>query len=479
MPTERRHWIAYVVRIFVIALVLAAGIGVARFLVKSAPQPKEVDPDRALQTVNVFAAQKAEVRRQWSGFGTAHPIDSADIPARVAAVVKNIEDDIQAGKYIRKNDPILQLDDTDFARQYDIATARLGETAAQIKTLAIEKRRLLERLLLEQEDLVLAEAELAKVQERVDKNAANVRELDQPKRSVLAAKRAIVLTNDSIERIPERLNVLDAMKLGLESSQKLAKLNVDRCKITSPIDGVIEEVDVEQDENVTLGQRLIRVINLNHIEVPLRLPASARQDLIVGSEVALSRPQTNPKIWKGKIARILPNDDQQTRSTVVLIEIKQPYANESFGKLGGRDLLTPGTFVTGNAESATTLTRWVVPRRSIINQRMWTVNGKLIKSIPVEREFLHEGTFPELKLKDDQWAILTEDTALAEGMLIVVNASISVTDGHKVKPVLPTATNADTSEPEPKEEPTPKTNDTGTSATSSRKNDASNEETSP
>lgn len=479
MPTERRHWIAYVVRIFVIALVLAAGIGVALFMVDSAPQPKKADPDRALQTVNVFAAQKAEVRRQWSGFGTAHPIDSADIPARVAAVVKNIEDDIQAGKHIRKDAPILQLDDTDFARQYDIATERLAETAAQVKTLAIEKRRLHERLLLEQEDLVLAQAELAKVQERVDKNAANVRELDQPKRSVLAAKRAIVLTNDAIERVPERLNVLDAMKRGLESSQKLAKLNVDRCKIISPIDGVIEEVDVERGENVTLGQRMIRVVNLNHIEVPLRLPASARQDLIVGSEVSLARPQTNPKVWKGKIARILPSDDQQTRSTVVLIEIKQPYANESFGKLGGRDLLTPGTFVTGSAESATTLTRWVVPRRSIINQRMWTVNGNLIKSIPVEREFLHEGEFPGIGLNDDQWAILTEDSALTEGMLIVVNASISVTDGQKVKPILPTASNAATLEPKPTQKPAPKTDESGTSATSSRKSGTSNEETSP
>lgn len=437
MPSSSRHWIAYVFRAGVIIVILMIGGGVANFLVGSAPQPKTADPTRAMQTVNVFAVQKVDIRRQWSGFGTAQPIHSADIPARITSTIKTLDTAIRAGKFVHQGDVIATLDDADFQRQFEVADERLKEVASQKAQLTIETTRLKERLSLEEEDLTIARRELANVQMRVDRGAANERELDQPKRAVIAAQRSIVVTNESLDRIPQRLSLLEATARGLDAAKKLAKLNVDRAIITSPIDGIIEMIDIELGENVTIGQRIARIVDLSSMEVPLQLPAAARQDVIVGSSVTITKPQNDPVIWIGKIARILPTDDEQARSTVVLLEIKQEYANESFGQLGGRNLLTPGTFVMGTAESATSESRWIVPRRSIINERLWVVDGDKVHSIPVKRSFLHEGKFPQLKLLDDQWAVLAEDTTLTAGNLVIINASVSVRDGQQVKPVEP------------------------------------------
>ncbi len=435
MAADRPHWISYVFRALIVIVLLMIGGGLSQFLTATAPKPKKADPERTLQKVNVFAAKKVDVRRQWTGFGTAEAIHSADVPARINAVVTKLDDHIRAGRFVKQGDVLALLDDSDFKRQLEVADEKLKEVAAQKSQLDIELKRLKERLALETEDLTIARQELANVQMRVDRGAANERELDQPKRAVIAARRAMVLTHEALDQIPQRRSVLEAMERGFTSSKKLAQLSVNRAVIKSPIDGIIESVDIERGENVTSGQRIARIVNLNEIEVPLRLAAAARQDVIVGSSVSISKTHNEPVKWQGKIARILPVDETQARSTVVIIEIKQPYANESYGQLGGRNLLTPGMFVTGMAQSATSAERWVVPRRSIINQRVWTVSDQIVKSVPVDRAFLHEGAFPQLQVQDDQWAVLSDDAPLEPGALIIINASTSVSDGQKIKPV--------------------------------------------
>jgi len=229
---------------------------------------------------------------------------------------------------------------------------------------------------------------------------------------------------------PRRLSLL-ANKASQESSRRLAAQNLERCRIVSPVAGVLQEVDVEIGENVMVGQRIARVVNLERLEVPLLLPASSRSFLAIGDTVQLFASGSGSHAWDAQVSRIAPEDDSSTRTVRVFAELQQ---NPAVG-----NVLSPGQFIQGKVASRITMTRWVVPRRSLNSDRVKVVENGQISSVPVTVEFALERPFPQFGLPDEQWVVLSEP--LPVGTQVVVDGSRSLAVGSAALAVA--ATGAD------------------------------------
>ena len=425
MARKRKVILSAVTQTVVVLVVLAAAGAVFLLLVRTRPLPVKSDEPPAPRRVEVMQARAVPVRRQWQGFGTAAARDKADIPAEVTAVVVEIPPRIVVGTAVEQGEILCRLDDTDFVAQQEISTQRITDIEAQLAQLVFEESSWKRRLELAQEDVKLAEADYARVRQALARQAARQREVDQVQRALLAVVRIEVAAREQLDRISPRRSQMQARKAEQAAALRLATKNVERCTIRSPLTGIIAAGDIEVGESVAPGQRIGYVVSLAHMEVPLRLPASARPAVSVGDEVLLGSDDPAGQSWVGEVTRISPGDDASTRTMAVYVELQQDPDDP------GR--LAPGRFVRGTVISRHAELRYVVPRRSLLGDRLLVIEDGVVRSRSVHVDFHVQGQFEQLGVIAEQWAVLAEP--LAEGSNVVVNAARSLSEGLKVEPI--------------------------------------------
>lgn len=431
--------LSLVFRIVLGLVILMIGSGVFQALKASAPELETANPEDRSIRVQVITAQAVPLPRQWRGYGTTMAKDTADIPARVGTTVKDIPDDIEVGRVVAINQIIAELDATDFEREVETATAQLAEIDAAVAQLAVEEARLAERLELEREDIRIAQEEYDRQRGYFENGRSSQQDLDRAQRTLIAAQRAVVATGQAIDAIEPRGAALTAQRTGVDTRLKTARENVTRCTIRSPMDGVIEAIDIEEGENLAPGQRVARVVDPRLIEVPVQMPASARGDVEVGNTVTITTrnlPYDCPP-WEATVARIGVSNDPQTRTFTAYALLDQTGTSLSDVAAGGGAQRMPvGAFVASTLVSNDVQPRWVVPARAIREGRIRLVVNDKITSQPVRTAYEYEGEIPAFGLPDTQWVVL--DSPLEPGAQIVINASVSVLDGQHVKPIAQT-----------------------------------------
>ncbi|MBB6429000.1 efflux RND transporter periplasmic adaptor subunit [Algisphaera agarilytica] len=429
IPRGPNRLLALTSRLVVAVLMLGAAIAIFFLMSSTKPVVQEVDPAATRQTVIVFEAQRVPVQRQWRGYGTAEALYSADVPSRVTATVESIPVEVRPGAVVTKGQLLVQLDASDFERQLDIAQQRIAELDAALSQLDVESDRLEERLVLEDSDVAIAQTEYDRQVRFQERNVGTQQDLDTAERNLITAKRNQLLTREAADLIGPRRRSLEAQKASQQSQVNLAELNQQRTTILSPIDGVLQTIDVEVGENLAAGQTIARVVSLSPIEVPIQLPASSRMSVSVGDRVILE-PTSGPASlidglgWTTTIARIAPEQDATTRTLTVYADLTDENGNAR--------LPAPGMFLEATVAIADVEDRFVVPRRSIRQGRIQVAQDGEVVSRAVQVAYTLSGTHSGFGLPDDQWAVI--DDVLEDGDLVIVNAATRIADGTLVDP---------------------------------------------
>jgi len=417
--------VGWTTRGLVAVVLVGAGIIAIIVLNRTRPTPEAAADAAAAPPVIVMQARPQPVARRWQGYGTARAQDSADVPARVTATVVNIPSDVLEGEPVEQGELLVQLDDSDFARQVEIAQQNIADLNAQLERLDAERDGLEQRLELAEQAIELAEAEFDRISSAFERGVAKQREVDQARQALINATRERVLLEESRRQLQPRQSSIRAQLAGQRASLRLAQQNVDRASIEAPIAGVLQEVDVEVGEIVTAGQRVARIVNLDLIEVPIMLPASARSEITIGDPVELEPVAAPERTWQAPIARIAPEDDAARRTVMIYVLLNNA------DPLNPR--IAPGQFVRGTVVSSGDELRSVVPRRAMLDDRVLVVRDRVVAAQPVDADFHIEQRFPALGLPDTQWVVLAD--RLPADALVVADVGRSLRIGSRVDPV--------------------------------------------
>jgi Cu(I)/Ag(I) efflux system membrane fusion protein len=128
-----------------------------------------------------------------------------------------------------------------------------------------------------------------------------------------------------------------------------------RFTLTAPISGVIAELGAREGMTVAAGAMLFRINGLGSVWVYAEIPESRAAMLRVGTAVETRTPALPGKIFKGRVAVILPEVNPATRTLKARIEI---------ANAGG--LLTPGMFASVDFTPSTQGEALVVPGEAVI-----------------------------------------------------------------------------------------------------------------
>ena len=433
MSERRRRWLAITTRAALGILLLALALVVTWVLMIYQPSPAKRGPQAGRPEVAAFRAQRVDVPRQWRGYGTAEAMRLSDVPARVTATVERIPEAVEAGRAVQQGALLVKLDPGDFQRRVAVAEQQIEQLRAQLAQLEAQETQLRDRLKLERREVELAQNELDRLRRLYEQDVANEQEVDRGERELIVAERAVTTTREALTQIAPRRRQLRAQIESQRNELAQARQDLSRTAIQSPLAGVLEEVDVEVGENVAAGSRVARVVALSPIEVPLRLPASARGGVNVGDPVTLLATDASGQSWEATIARIGPTDDPAARTMPVYVELREQEAAPKQTQRAG--LLVPGMFVEGVVTAHRAESQWVVPRRAIRGGRIRVIEDGQVRSRPVRIAWTFEGEVPAMGLPgDEQWAVLVGD--LAPGQLVMASASSSVLDGQRVQPVV-------------------------------------------
>lgn len=115
------------------------------------------------------------------------------------------------------------------------------------------------------------------------------------------------------------LNV-ELAKLDLE----LAEFDLERCKVRSPIEGYVGDVLASIGEQVGFGKEFSRVYRLDPIHVRVDFPQERIDGLSLGQEAEIVLDSFPQETFRGKVVRIFPQAEVETRTLPVVVEMPNP-----------------------------------------------------------------------------------------------------------------------------------------------------------
>jgi len=434
MNDERLPTSAIIFRIAVCIALIGAGLGVVAALVATKPDAGRTSESAPPQRLSVLEVKPLDIARFVSAYGTARALESADVPARVAAVVESLGASYATGSRVERGDVLAMLDASDFVHQVSMAEEAIRAIDAQVAMLDAQEKAVREAAQLARSEREIAAADLARVEKAAADGAAQPREVDRARQGLIAATRASVLAEDALAQVPPRRQSLAAQRAGEQARLELARLSAERCKVTAPISGVLQLADLERGESVAPGALIARIVDPSSVEVPLRIPASARALAPVGASAALSVRGGTAKT-NGTVSRVAPEDDPASRTATVFVELRQQPTVSA-------DVIAPGAFVEarithGSLTSGGTAPRIAVPRRALRDGQIAIVDGGRIRMRRVSVDFNISETPAGAPVGDTDWAVLDDD--LPVGTLVVIDGSRSIVEGQLVEPVIAVA----------------------------------------
>lgn len=227
------------------------------------------DSLRAQTVVNVRAEDLREVLVDFERRAPAdvRALNASVLAAEVSAIVTSIHADV--GQEVRKGDLLLQLESIDYKLNLKQAEANLTSGKARLSqaTIKLERARSLE-------------------------------------------KSQYASANELLERETDVLIFGAEIQAG-EVAVSIARRNLDKCSLTAPYDGVIDERMAQVGNFVRNGDPLIAVTQIDQFELDAELP----DGLADGIESAdLLRFESRGKSWPVELLRLSPVIDRQRRT---------------------------------------------------------------------------------------------------------------------------------------------------------------------
>jgi len=352
---------------FAVLFIGGAG-GVAYYMHTNKPEPQRGAPVAKAPLVDTVVLEAQDVRETLFGFGTARSDQQATLAAEVSAAIVEIVDDLHEGSAVDVGQSLVRLDDRQYQQDLFEAMAMVESARAELAQIKVERGNLGNLLEIATSDLDLNREELERVKGLYEQANAPKTEYDDARLAYQNALRAKQQLDNQLAMLePQRLR-LQAQLTGAEARSERAKLNIERCDIIAPFDGVVQELMVEIGDRVRIGSPILAIVNLDRIEVPLELPVSDRARTSIGAEAELTIESLPENSWKGSIARIAPVANERSRTFAVYVEIDNKTQDEP---------LMPGVFVRAEMAGPEIHGALIVPRSAVIENNVYVANDHM------------------------------------------------------------------------------------------------------
>lgn len=383
-----RFLLGFLFKFLIPLLILGAALGFTKHQMDTRPQARRKKPPRQARLVTVETAQPEDRPAIVDiTLGPVLPAQQVTLTPEVTGLVRSLDPSVIPGGLVQTGQVLLTIDPRNYLSALE---QRESEQARAYLNLKLEQGN---QIIARQEYELLSEEILAEERELV---------LRQPH---LASSQA----------------ALDAA----EAAVKRAQLDLDRCQITAPFNGVIETKHVDPGARVAQNTALITLVGTDQywIEVTVRVDelkwiTIPKHNGERGSRVKVFDSDSwGPEVWReGRVIRLLPNLEPVGLLARLLVAVDDPLA---LSQHTDQPLLLLGSKVRCEIEGKS-LTggiplRWELLRDGI---NVWIMSeDKTLEIRPVEIDFLgKEWVYIRKGIKPGEKIVVTDMAAPMAGL---------------------------------------------------------------
>jgi len=309
--------------------------------------------------VETATAQQGSVAATYAGTTTLEAAEEASVVAKVGGTVSAIY--AEEGRQVRAGDALAQLDDTEL--RYDAEEAQANYEKKQLEY---------------SRDQTLFNSHL--------------------------------ISADAFDSVKYDLAVLKA-------TYDIAKLNLDRTVIRSPIDGVVAKRLIKVGNTLTPNEAVYVVTDFDPLLAVLYVPENALARIKPGQSAELTADALAGRVFSGRVARLSPVVDPQTGTFKVTVEVN----HSEHG-------LAPGMFSRVSITYDVHQNALTVPRAAIMTEdgesAVYVVTGGTAHRVPVSLGYA-DGDKVEITkgLKSGDSVVTLGQNSLKDGTKVaIVNA---------------------------------------------------------
>ncbi len=238
---------------------------VAYDMVNSRAVKKQPQPSEKIWQVEVMPVLRQSLSPGITLYGRVESPDQLKAAAPGAGIVESIH--IRSGDTVYRGDILLSLDRRDFETQRILAESELVDLQSQITELKIRHDSNGLSLKTEQELLVLADEEVARMRQLKKSKLGSDTTLSEALNA--QGRQQLSLQNRQLEvdSFAAKLKMLKARQKQANARQSEADLKIKRGKIIAPFDAIISSVPVAVGDRVATGDLLTSLYPLSSLEI--------------------------------------------------------------------------------------------------------------------------------------------------------------------------------------------------------------------
>jgi len=382
----------------IVLAVVCLGVGGFVFLSLAGMRPPVAKRPTTAKVYNVdaFVAQRVDINEIISGFGTAKCDREVIVSAQVNGEIVEVHPLLKVGAFVSDGsdrrtedgqstgegaDLLARVDPRPFQERVTQAQNRLDEVSAEITALEQQVANNRQLLAKANEDYGTFQKEYDRIKSSLSKGVATASDLTRSLLDLQKYKDNVLKYETESKLLPLNIASSRQRKRSLDNDLKLAQLELTKTEIRPRFSGRLSEVMVELGQFVKVGEPVSRVSDLKIVEVAVPLPIADFEKLErqirngEQPEVSLSPNETAEARWTGRLVRVGPEADSETRTVNVFVQVDN------------RDqptVLLPGTFVNVRINGPTYRDVVPVPRDAIQNGRIFVANNGKVKSRDVQ-----------------------------------------------------------------------------------------------
>ena len=251
-----------------------------------------------------------------------------DIGSQVTGVVAEVP--VAEGQTVKKDQPLVRLDDTEARTNVAAAVAALAQASARVKQIADVT------LPVARENLAQAEANVAAAQAAFDRaeklkatGFATQAQIDDTRKTLDVARaqqRSAKFQLDSNDVGGMDRVMAEAALRQAEATLATARTRLDYTRITAPADGVLIARNVEKGDVVQPGKALMTLSPSGETQIVVQIDEKSMALLAVGNPAFASADAYPDQRFPAELFYINPSVDPQTATIQVKLRVPNPPA---------------------------------------------------------------------------------------------------------------------------------------------------------
>jgi RND family efflux transporter MFP subunit len=299
--------------------------------------------------VQAIPASRREVRRTVETVGSFSPAEdvvvSSEVDGQVVDVYVGMGDRVEEGEVLAEVAPMeLQLTLDQQQAALEQVRARLGLSEGQTTLEDIREAATVKR----------AAADLADAEQKFKRAAELLEQGLLPRQGYEDADARLKSSQANYDlSLQEVRNLLATLKQ-YTATTELAEKKLQDSKIRAPFAGYVQGKDVSPGQYIRVQSPIATIVRLDWLKANMQIPERMASWVRVGQEIDITVDAYPDRKFKGRMSRINPTVDPETRTFATLARVENPDG-----------LLKPGFFLRASIPSDQTESVLTIPQKAL------------------------------------------------------------------------------------------------------------------